>query len=372
MVTENRALWKYIVFSLLTCGIYSYYFIYKMAMDVNMMCSDDGEKTSGLVAFVLLSFLTCGIYAWIWYYKLGNRLQMNAPRYGLLFPENGTSVLLWFIFGSMLCGIGPFIAMNILIRNTNRMAAAYNRQNGGQMPGGMQGQNSQQNGGWQNQNAPQQNNGWQNQSVPQQDNGWQNQNIPQQDNGWQNQNVQQQNNGWQDQSIPQQDNGWQNQNIQQQNNGWQDQNIPQDNGWQNQNVSQQNNDQWQNTAPQGAWQAYCEDQTTVLNAQMLNQTEPQANGFLYSAKNQQTISVTGNEFTIGKAGANVTYGIEGNTSVSRFHAKITRQNNSFYITDQDSTNGTYVNDMRIGHEVVELHDGDRVQFADDAYVFYIR
>ena len=134
MIQEDRALWKYIVFGILTCGIYGYYFIYKLAMDVNVMCADDGKKTSGLVPFILLSFLTCGIYAWFWYYSLGNRLQENASRYGLNFPENGTTVLLWFLLGSLLCGIGSFVAVHILIKNTNAMARAYNGQNGYAQP----------------------------------------------------------------------------------------------------------------------------------------------------------------------------------------------------------------------------------------------
>ena len=130
MIQEDRALWKYIVFGFLTCGIYNFYFIYKMAQDVNEMCADDGKKTSGLVVFILLSYLTCGIYTLIWYYSLANRLAENAPRYGLQFQENGTTVLMWHIFGMLLCGIGAFIAMNILIKNTNAMAKAYNGHGG--------------------------------------------------------------------------------------------------------------------------------------------------------------------------------------------------------------------------------------------------
>lgn len=124
---DDRGLFSYIILSLITCGIYSYYFIYKMAADVNIACEGDGEETAGLVAFICLSFITCGIYAWIWYYKLGNRLAANAGRYGLTFQENGTTVLMWLIFGSLLCGIGPFIAMNILIKNSNKICNAYNR-----------------------------------------------------------------------------------------------------------------------------------------------------------------------------------------------------------------------------------------------------
>lgn len=127
---DDRGLLSYILLSLITCGIYGYYFIYKMAHDVNIACEGDGESTSGLVAFILLSFITCGIYAWFWYYKLGNRLAGNAPRYGIVITENGTTVLMWQIFGAFICGIGPFIAMHILIKNSNKICNAYNRAHG--------------------------------------------------------------------------------------------------------------------------------------------------------------------------------------------------------------------------------------------------
>lgn len=129
-IPTNRSLIAYILLSIITCGIYSYYFIYSIARDVNTMCREDGEKTGGLLAFILLSFVTCGFYGLYWEYKLGNRLAANAPRYGLTFQENGTSVLLWYLVGILLCGIGPWVAMHILIKNTNALAAAYNARNG--------------------------------------------------------------------------------------------------------------------------------------------------------------------------------------------------------------------------------------------------
>lgn len=132
MIKEDRSIWMYILLSIVTCGIYSYYFLYKIAEDSNIVCAGDGKQTSGLVVFILLSIVTCGIYAWFWYYNLGNRLYENAPRYGLQFSENGTTVLMWFIFGAMLCGVGPFIAMHILIKNMNALAHAYNTQSAGQ------------------------------------------------------------------------------------------------------------------------------------------------------------------------------------------------------------------------------------------------
>jgi len=79
--------------------------------------------------YILLSIVTCGLYSLYWEYKLGNRLATNAPRYGLTFQENGTTVLMWYLVGLVLCGIGPWVAMNILINNSNKICNAYNRYN---------------------------------------------------------------------------------------------------------------------------------------------------------------------------------------------------------------------------------------------------
>lgn len=56
-VKEDRSLVMYILLSIVTCGIYSYYFLYSIAQDANVVCADDGKKTSGLAAFILLLIL---------------------------------------------------------------------------------------------------------------------------------------------------------------------------------------------------------------------------------------------------------------------------------------------------------------------------
>lgn len=126
----NRSIVAYILLSIITCGFYGYYFQYSIARDVNEACEGDGEKTGGLVAYILLCFITCGFYGLYWEYKLGNRLAQNGPRYGLQFQENGTSVLVWHLLGGLLCSLGIWVAMHILIKNTNRICQAYNEAHG--------------------------------------------------------------------------------------------------------------------------------------------------------------------------------------------------------------------------------------------------
>lgn len=126
LVSENRGIIKYIILSFITLGIYAWWYTHKLAQDMNVVCEGDGENTPGLLAYMLLSMVTLGLYSYWWQYKIGNRLQANAGRYGLTFRESGTTILLWDIFGVVLCGIGPFVAMWIIMKNMNAMARAYN------------------------------------------------------------------------------------------------------------------------------------------------------------------------------------------------------------------------------------------------------
>ena len=125
----DRSIWAYIFLGIITCGIYSLYMMYTLERDINIACDGDGDHTTSFWAYLGLSIITCGIYHFYYVYKMGNRLQRNAPRYGLSFQENGTSVLMWNLFGMFLCGIGAYIAMNILLTNTNAICREYNAYN---------------------------------------------------------------------------------------------------------------------------------------------------------------------------------------------------------------------------------------------------
>lgn len=125
---SRRSLVTYILLSIITCGIYSIIFWYNYADDMNKVCEGDGKVTQNFIIVLLLSFVTCGIYYWIWLYGVGNRLSENAPRYGAYFQENGTTILLWMLIGSLVCGIGSFVATYLLIKNMNELGNRYNQQ----------------------------------------------------------------------------------------------------------------------------------------------------------------------------------------------------------------------------------------------------
>ena len=86
-------------------------------------------------------------------------------------------------------------------------------------------------------------------------------------------------------------------------------------------------------------------------------------------KNKDDIMINKDEVLLGSSK-------EGNDSVidspviSRFHAKIIREGQTFYVQDLNSTNGTSVNGKLIGYrDKVPLNPNDEVMFADERYRF---
>ena len=123
---KKRGLASYILLSIITCGIYGFWRISVLARDLNLMCKGDGNKTRGFLAYFFFGLLTLGIYCIIWLYMVGDRLYDNAKSYNLSFKESGSTVLLWYLLGSLII-VGPIIAMHIIFKNTNALADEYNK-----------------------------------------------------------------------------------------------------------------------------------------------------------------------------------------------------------------------------------------------------
>lgn len=75
-------------------------------------------------------------------------------------------------------------------------------------------------------------------------------------------------------------------------------------------------------------------------------------------------------FYIGSLAGYADYVIQSNT-VSRFHAKLTKEGEEIFLTDLNSTNGTKVNGTLLNvQESVRLLQGDSISFADRRYCYF--
>ncbi len=105
---------------------------------------------------------------------------------------------------------------------------------------------------------------------------------------------------------------------------------------------------------------------TCLLSDIVQQSKDTSMIILKSPDEEQYASICIDEFPffIGKLRKNVDYCLEKNV-VSRYHAKLTQEEDKYYITDLSSTNGTFVNETLLtSYEKKEILQGDRIALAN--------
>lgn len=81
-----------------------------------------------------------------------------------------------------------------------------------------------------------------------------------------------------------------------------------------------------------------------------------------------SLNIVKNEYIIGTNSSYSDGVINFNKAISRRHCKISIINNKFYITDLDSSNGTYLNGRRLeGNKKNELKPGDVIKLANSEF-----
>lgn len=119
------------------------------------------------------------------------------------------------------------------------------------------------------------------------------------------------------------------------------------------------------------------DGTTVLSddgisVQQIQQMQP-VNYHFASLTRQVTgekIELGKPSFVLGKNPEKSDYAVAGNTNISRVHAVITTLNGRYYVMDQNSTNGTFINGriIKAGQET-EILPGDCLMLANEEFIF---
>ncbi|OPZ87635.1 MAG: FHA domain protein [Firmicutes bacterium ADurb.Bin419] len=94
--------------------------------------------------------------------------------------------------------------------------------------------------------------------------------------------------------------------------------------------------------------------------------------YLVRKKTDEKIVINKAFFKMGKEPDYVDYLCDNNPAVSRSHADIITRNNEYFIRDNNSTNGTFVNKVRIvGNQEVKIKHEDVITLADEVFEFRI-
>lgn len=79
------------------------------------------------------------------------------------------------------------------------------------------------------------------------------------------------------------------------------------------------------------------------------------------------------QYRLGRSDKQCNFIVPGNSSVGRYHARITKVLDRWYLMDNNSVNGTLLNHKKLVPEYeYQLHDGDTIGIANEKYIFEIR
>ncbi|MCX7922809.1 MAG: DUF4234 domain-containing protein [Clostridia bacterium] len=85
-----------VILGLVTCGIYFFYWIYKVSDEMKSF-NDDPGINPGME--LLLSIITCGLYTIYWFYKYGKIIAQAQAQVGMTPEDNSILYLVLAIFG---------------------------------------------------------------------------------------------------------------------------------------------------------------------------------------------------------------------------------------------------------------------------------
>ncbi|MGX7195307.1 DUF4234 domain-containing protein [Enterococcus olivae] len=109
----HRSIFMVLFLAFITCGIYSFFWMYQVTKELNEYTGDHRTNPSLVIVFV---FLTFGLYMFYWWYRI-NQLMMEAQfktGYNVI-SDNKLLFLLFTVFGV------SFINMAILQSDLNTL-----------------------------------------------------------------------------------------------------------------------------------------------------------------------------------------------------------------------------------------------------------
>lgn len=125
-IKDDRSFLKLLLLSIITLGIYEIWYLHHWTKDINTLCKDDGKNNEGVLLYILFTLLTCGLFPIFWWFKAADRLARAAVRESVAVDISGGKVLGFCILGMFTYGIFIWYAQYLVMRATNDLATDYN------------------------------------------------------------------------------------------------------------------------------------------------------------------------------------------------------------------------------------------------------
>ena len=125
----NRNVWKLIILSILTCGIYEIIFLIPVAFDLDKAApKKDHSKTMNFLFVWILARITGGIAYCFWFHGISERIEDALSERNIPYQFGTNTFWGWYILGSLIL-VGPIVYLYKFCKAMNLLCEDYNNRN---------------------------------------------------------------------------------------------------------------------------------------------------------------------------------------------------------------------------------------------------
>lgn len=122
----NRSMWKLMILSVLTLGLYGIFFFIPVSFDIDKAAPrPDRTRMMNYLFAYLLSLFTFSIFTTVWQYQLAVRVEEGIEARRIDYDFSTQDFWRWFFLGSFIL-IGPFVYFHKLCKALNLLCEDYN------------------------------------------------------------------------------------------------------------------------------------------------------------------------------------------------------------------------------------------------------
>ena len=122
----NRKMWKLMLFSVLTLGLYAIFFFIPFSFDIDKVAPRrDGERTMNYLWAHILALFTFSIVVDVWHFLIAQRIEEALSVRNIDYDFGTKDFWHWLVLGSLIL-VGPFIYYHKLCTAMNLLCEHYN------------------------------------------------------------------------------------------------------------------------------------------------------------------------------------------------------------------------------------------------------
>ena len=119
-------MWKLLLFSILTLGIYSIIFFIPFSFDLEKIAPRrEKEKTMNYLWAFILAYFTVSLVMVVWHYQVAAHVEDALKRRDIDYNFGTESFWIWYVAGSFFL-VGPMVYFFKLCRAMNLLCEHYN------------------------------------------------------------------------------------------------------------------------------------------------------------------------------------------------------------------------------------------------------